>query len=205
MIMKSTKVKLDHLQGNIWTYMDYMDYIDFGWDDVRLDSLKGTSNAEVKHMIKNCAGKEVTTMWAEELEERPKLCVLKELVSGGFEARSVGVRRKMRRILTKLRGGGGGTAELQVEVGRWRGLKREERKCTECDSGEMEDVKHFQIRCKALNREREELMEKMKKVVTGLDEVEEERNVAWILDLACRNDSTARGLEKLWTARFVQK
>ena len=108
----------------------------------------------------------------------------------------------MRRILTKLRGG---TAELQVEVGRWRGLKREERKCTECDSGEVEDVKHFLLRCKALSREREELMEKMKKVVTGLDEVEEERNVAWILDLACRNESIARGVEKLWTARFVQK
>ena len=77
-------------------------------------------------------GAEVTTTWAEELEERPKLGVLKELVSGGFGARSVGVRRKkMRRILTKLRGG---TAELQVEVGRWRSLKREERKCTECDS-----------------------------------------------------------------------
>ena len=46
----------------------------------------------------------MTKMWAE-LEERSKLCVLKELVSVGFEARSVGVRRKkMRRILTKLRG-----------------------------------------------------------------------------------------------------
>ena len=33
--------------------------------------------------------------------------MLKELASGGFEARSVGVRRKkIRRILTKLRGGG---------------------------------------------------------------------------------------------------
>ena len=31
------------------------------------------------------------------------------------------------------------------------------------------------------NREREELIEKMKKVVTGWDEGEEERNVAWIL------------------------
>ena len=66
---------------------------------MRLDGLKGMSNAEVKHMIKNCAWREVTTMWAEKLEERPKL------VSGGFGARSVGVRRKkMRRILTKLRG-----------------------------------------------------------------------------------------------------
>ena len=73
---------------------------------------------------------------------------------------------------------------MQVEAGRWSGLKREERKCTECDSGEVEDVKHFLMRCKAWNGEREELMEKMKKLVTVLDEVEEERNVAWILDLA---------------------
>ena len=100
--------------------------------------------------------------WAEVLEEWPKLCVLKELVRGGFEARSVGVRRKkIRRILTKL-GGGGGTAELQVEVGRWRGLKRKERKCTDCDSVEVEDVKYFLMRCKALNREREELIDREK-------------------------------------------
>ena len=91
------------------------------------------------------------------MKEQPKLCVLKELVRGGFEARCVGVRRKrIRRILTKLRGG---TAELQVEeVGRWRGLKREARKCTECDSGEVENVKHFLMRCRAWNGEREELM-----------------------------------------------
>ena len=108
---------------------------------MRLDSLKGMSNAEVKYMLKNCEWREVTKMWAEELEERPKLCVLKKLVRGGFEARCVGVRRKKpRRILMKLTGR---TAELQVEVGRWSGLKREERKCTECGSGEVEDAKHF--------------------------------------------------------------
>ena len=52
------------------------------------------------------------------MEERPKLCVLKELVSGGFKARSVGVRRKkMRRILTKLKGeysrAAGGVGEME--------------------------------------------------------------------------------------------
>ena len=63
------------------------------------------SNAEVKYMLKNCAWREASKMWAKELEERPKLCVLKELISGEFEARCVGVRRKkIRRILTKLRG-----------------------------------------------------------------------------------------------------
>ena len=59
-----------------------------------------------------------------------------------------------------------------MEVGRWRGFKREERKCTECDSGEVEDVKHFLMRCEVLNTEREKLITKMKKIVTGLDEVE---------------------------------
>ena len=38
------------------------------------------------------------------------------------------------------------------------------------------------MRCNAWNGEREELMEKLRKVVTGFDEVEEERNVAWIHD-----------------------
>ena len=53
-------------------------------------------------------------MWAEELEERPKLCMVKELDSGGLEATCVGVRRKK---IRKTDGGKGGTAELQVEVG----------------------------------------------------------------------------------------
>ena len=65
----------------------------------------------------------MTKLWAE-LEERSKLCVLKELVSGEFEARSVEVRRKeMRRILRKLKGvysrtaGGGGEMERFEEGG----------------------------------------------------------------------------------------
>ena len=90
-----------------------------------------------------------------------------------------------------------------MEAGRWRGLKREEKKCTEGDSGKVEDVKHFLMRCKAWNREREELIEKMKKVATGLDEVEEERNVALILDWYAEMSPLEE--EKLWTAKFVQK
>ena len=58
-----------------------------GLCDVRLDTVKGMSNAEVKYMLKNCAWREASKMCAEELEERPKLCVLKEQVSGEFEAK----------------------------------------------------------------------------------------------------------------------
>ena len=39
----------------------------------------------LKYMLKDCAWREVTTMWAEELEEQPKLCVLKEPVSGDLK------------------------------------------------------------------------------------------------------------------------
>ena len=46
----------------------------------------------------------------------------------------------MRKVLTEPRGG---TAELQVEMGRCRGLRREDRKCAECSRAKVEDVKHF--------------------------------------------------------------
>ena len=95
--------------------------------------------------------------------------------------------------------------QVEVEVGRWRGLRREERKCAECGCGEVEDVKHFLMRCKAWNREREELMEKMRKLVAGFDEDNEERSMEWILDLACRNGSIERCVKKLWAARFERR
>ena len=34
------------------------------------------SNAEVKYMLKNCAWKEVTKIWAEELQEQLKCLVI---------------------------------------------------------------------------------------------------------------------------------
>ena len=153
-------------------------------------------------MLNDCAWRQVNRLWAEELPDWQKLSVLQELVGRGFKARCVGVRwKKMRRVLTKLRGG---TAELQVEMGRWRGLRREDKKCAECGSEELEDVKHFLMRCEAWDGERKELMEKMKSLVAGFDEEEKERRLALILDLACQKVSIERYVdsEKVWTARF---
>ena len=47
-------------------------------------------------------------------------------------------------------------------------------------------------------------MKKVRKLVAGLDEVNEERCVEWILDLVCRNGSIERCLEKLWAARLKE-
>ena len=50
-----------------------------GWSDVRLDSVKGMSNAEVKYMLKNYVWREVNKMRAEESEEQPKICLEEDL------------------------------------------------------------------------------------------------------------------------------
>ena len=62
----------------------------------------------------------------------------------------------------KLRGG---TAELRIETGRWCGLRRDERICTMCDSGEVEDVDHFLLHCTSLVEERMEMERLVKETV----------------------------------------
>ena len=42
----------------------------------------------------------------------------------------------------------GGTVELAIEVGRWQGVRREDRVCKECGSREVESLDHFMMRYK---------------------------------------------------------
>ena len=46
---------------------------------------------------------------------------IQELIEKGYEAQCVEVKCKWRRLLAQLRGG---TAALEVETGRWRGVRR---------------------------------------------------------------------------------
>ena len=46
---------------------------------------------------------------------------------------------------------------------------------------------------------------KMRKLLAGFDEINEERSIEWILDLACRNGFIERCVEKLWAARFERR
>ena len=47
--------------------------------------------------------------------------------------------KSQRSIVAKLRGS---TAPLQIEMGRWRGVPREERLCRYCDLEKVEDAEH---------------------------------------------------------------
>ena len=81
---------------------------------------------------------------------------------------SDGLRR--RRRMAKLRGG---TAELGIEIGKWHDLRREDRMCKECGSGEVEDTEHFVMRCAYVVKERKRLENLMSSRVKGWHELGE--------------------------------
>ena len=91
--------------------------------------------------------------WEQEMSEKPKLEVLRMIVDKDCKGRSAQIESKeVRRMVTKLRGG---TAQLRIETGRWKGECREERKCKECSGQEVEDAKHFLLKCARWQDERE--------------------------------------------------
>ena len=89
---------------------------------------------------------------------------------------------KRRRILVQLRGG---TTALEVETGRWRGVRREERVCRNCRSEEMENVEHWLLRCTSM--ERENLIMTMRQKVEW-QSMEDDETVATVLSYACRDN-----------------
>ena len=98
-----------------------------------------------------------------------------------------------RRMMLKLRGG---TAMFQIEMGRWHGLKREERVCKECDSGEVEC--HWLLQCSAWDHLRQPLLEAMDEVRVGFSTKNNGDRTALILSLVCRNNHILSILTSLW-------
>jgi len=64
------------------------------------------------------------------------------------------VDAQQRKFLTEMRGG---TNLLRVELGRWKGEQLEERTCSFCAMGLIEDEPHALLECSAYYRERRQL------------------------------------------------
>ena len=110
----------------------------FGWKDMSGGVVMELSETEVKCMLLSVAWRNVKDEWRKEVHNKPKLFMMKligecEMESSCALLKSIAERRMM----LKLRGG---TAAFQIEMDRWHGMKREERVCKECNSGEVEDV-----------------------------------------------------------------
>ena len=157
--------------------------------------IQNRSETELRGMLESVAWRKVQEKWREELERSPKLSTMQTIIMEcGEESRCAGIKMKSeRRMILKLRGG---TAPLQVEMGRWRGVKREERTCKECNSSEVEDVSHWLLRCLTWNSQRQSLM---KMIQPSQDDA---ITTARILTQACHNHQLIAQLPIMWKARF---
>ena len=67
--------------------------------------------------------------------------------------------RERRRQFTMIRGG---TNHLRIERGRWVGEREEERLCNVCLCNEIEDEKHYLLKCPMYVRERAKMYERIR-------------------------------------------
>ena len=82
-------------------------------------------------------------------------------------------------------------------------MKREERICKNCRSGEIEDVEHLVMRCKQVKEERGKLMELMDERVEGWQGMEGNERVTVAMDRVCIDQAVGRAMERVWRRRFT--
>ena len=98
-------------------------------------ALDGLKIKEVKQLLKDTAWWIVKAVQREKAVGSSKLEMTGKHMDNECKARRVGmVCKRHRRMMAK-----GSTAELGIEIGRWHGLRREDRVCKECRNGEVED------------------------------------------------------------------
>ncbi len=98
----------------------------FGWQDCSCATLAGVSGRQLREMLRSIriACRCIEKDWTEDLGSKRKLCVLNSVYVNGLNRRCWKVQEKNhRRMLMMLRGG---SAPLQVETGRWKGVPRED-------------------------------------------------------------------------------
>ena len=78
--------------------------------------MKNLSDLETWGMSESAAWRRVTLMMTKDMEDKPKLSILREIADLKFESSCTLVKKKRERtMLMKLKGG---TVEFQIEVGR---------------------------------------------------------------------------------------
>ena len=183
----------------IWVKNMAKCFVEFGWQGMDGNAITDLSEPEIRDMLSSIAWREVRYRWQKEMEERPKLGMLNEIAAlEGESSCAVLERKRDRSMMMKLRGG---TVAFQIEVGRWKGVVREERLCKECKSGEVEDVCHWMLRCHAWDIVRRPLMEQVSQY-DGFRGQCLEKQTAFILSMACTNYSILNYISAMWCARF---
>ena len=134
------------------------------------------------------------------MHKKPKLSMMKLIGECEVDSSCALLKSKAEgRMMFKLRGG---TAAFQIEMGRCRGMKREERVCKECDSGEMEDVCHWLSQCSAWDNLRQPLLEALEGSREDFPAKSVGERAALVLSLTCMNYRVLSIISSMWTARL---
>ena len=130
-------------------------------------SCDGLSLHEAKHLVTCCLFHLQRENWKDEVATKPKLRSYVTFKSDYKETEGYVERTRVkadRSLLAHLRGG---TAPLQIEIGRYVCLPVEERKCKTCNTGMVEDEQHFCVGCPSLKKARGPLLRRMEQAHPG--------------------------------------
>ena len=162
--------------------------------------------SEMKERGRNCSKLAFKHKeWKARVEIQPKLRLYRTLKFNLHQEEYLHVikDREERRLITALRGG---TNVLAVETGKWKGEALEERTCSACATGNIENELRFLLDCFAYERERRRLYQRIR-TATDFDFRQTEGETDWLaqmmLGVSCPNKNKRQSIQRE-TAKFVE-
>ncbi len=110
--------------------------------------------------------------WRRKVESMDKLDIYSKIKTtfGSERYLLINIDRYEKSLLSQLRYG---ILPLRVETGRFIGEKHNDRTCTLCNSGNVEDQLHFLFHCNLYNPQRQDLYVKAREKIDGWDNMTE--------------------------------
>ena len=167
------------------------------------DSSADLSKQELKQVVSSCLYRVERTLWRAEVSTKPKLRTYRK-IKQDYTATEGYVHKTRtpshRSMLARLRGG---TAPLQLEIGRYLSTPVEGRLCKICGSGAVEDEVHFCVECPALEEARAPLIRRMEQVDQTFSFLSEEDKLIKILHQANEDSVIAKHLYSMFLSRSL--
>jgi len=143
-----------------WTWKSLQDLqLEHIWESENLEIL-GKKNFD--QIVKIAVEKKEEEEWIEQMKKKPKLRLYRKLKKNKLSCENYIIKffeRGRRKQLTRIQSG---TNHLRIERGRWVGERVEERVCNVCLCNEVEDEKHYLLKCSMYVGERTEMFEKIR-------------------------------------------
>ena len=145
-------------------------------------NLRGVKESKFKSALKNCLFKNYINEWRLQasLHSDKKLsCYVSLKQSFGLEKYLNLLKNfEQRRNFTRFRIS---AHRLNIERGRYQGIPRESRHCMRCNSGVLDDEKHFLLTCSYNKEDRDVLQELVNEVCKNFCTMNNDQKLFWLM------------------------